>query len=151
MVTRDSGTASGRARYKTLLGEAVWSTPAPGVVLVRYRGHAEVALYEPIAKEMDRQVAQFPKVRLFVDFEELASYDTEFRTRWTDWFRRNHSHLEHSYILQRSALVKMGVQLVNLFIGEILLPVTEREEFERKLEEAVRSTRGALPSERAPD
>ena len=135
MVIRES-LAGGLIRYKTRLGEAVFSTPAPDVALVRYRGHAETALYEPIETEMNTLLARGTKVRLFVDFEDLASYDTEFRTRWTEWFRRNRERLVRSHILQRSSLVKMGIQLVNLFVGEILSPVTERHEFDQKLEQA---------------
>jgi len=150
MVIRESGLSGGQTRYKTRLGEVVWSTPAAGVVLVRYQGHAEVALYDPISQEMEAQLSRFSKLHLFVDFEELASYDTEFRTRWTEWFRRNRSNLLDAHVLQGSALVKMGIQLVNLFVGELFSLLVEREPFEKKLEQAVRAAGGSSVEQRGP-
>ena len=140
MVEREQ-LPGGAIRFKTKKGEAVYSTPAPAVVLVRYKGHAEEELYPPISDAMNAILQRVPKVTLFVDFEELGSYDTAFRTRWTEWFRANAKRLEGSHILQKSALVKMGIQLVNLFVGEILTPVTERADFQRRLEETIQKAR----------
>jgi hypothetical protein len=129
----------GAIRFKTKKGEAIYSTPAPTVALVRYKGHAEEELYGPISEAMNALLQRVPKVTLFVDFEELNSYDTGFRTLWTAWFKANASKLVGSHILQKSALVKMGIQLVNLFVGEVLTPVTDRNEFQRRLEETTRA------------
>ena len=138
MISRES-LPGGAIRFKAKLGEATFSSPATGVALVRYKGHAEEELYVPISDEMNAMLQKVPKVTLFVDFEELNSYDTGFRTLWTGWFKANASKLVGSHILQKSALVKMGIQLVNLFVGEVLTPVTDRNEFQRRLEETTRA------------
>ncbi|HLL52342.1 MAG TPA: hypothetical protein VK447_02290 [Myxococcaceae bacterium] len=140
MVQRES-LPEGVTRFKGKMGEALFSTPAPAVALVRYKGHADEALYEPISGEMNALLQRVPKVTLFVDFAECGSYDTDFRARWTEWFRANAPKLVGSHILQKSALVKMGIQLVNLIIGQVLTPVTDPAEFERQLEAATRAGR----------
>ncbi len=115
-----------------------------GVLDIRYVGLAHADFVAPICELLDQRIREGHKVSLCVDAHELQGYATEFRKTWTDWFRRQRGHYHQVPILFRSSLVRMGINLVNPLIGNMILPLSEPAAYERALQEATARARKAM-------
>ncbi len=121
------------------LGVATMSRPARGVVLVRYEGMAHAHFVPRITAEVDTVIAEDGGLLLFVDAEHMSSYDSGYRVGWTEWLRRNRSHVELVHILFTSSLVRMGINIVNPLVGGYLVAHSSRAQFYGALEQATSS------------
>lgn len=81
---------------------------------------------------MDEQFASGP-IRLFFEFWDMPTYDSQMRTEWTGWLLRHRSRLESLHVLARSKLVLMGVSVANLALGGIVKTHETTATFERAL------------------
>jgi hypothetical protein len=115
-----------------------------GVLDIRYVGLAHADFVPPIHELLDRRIKEGNKVSLCVDAHELQGYATEFRKAWTDWFRRQRGHYHQVPILFRSNLVRMGINLVNPLIGNMILPLSEQAAYEQALNDATMRARGNM-------
>jgi hypothetical protein len=76
-----------------------------------------------------------------VDASELEGYESDFRKQWTTWFRNQQGNYHQVPILFRSALVRMGINLVNPLIGNKIHALTERTQYEEVVQKAVARAR----------
>jgi hypothetical protein len=142
MVTSEKLDGGG-VRYTSPKGSVEITWIAPRVLLSRFRGRAEVALYDPYNAELLRAAEKAPKFEHFVDAEALDSYDAELRVKWIGWFRRNSYLFGDFHILQRSTFVAVGIQIANLALeGMVIKSYTNRAKFESVLDAAVRREGG---------
>lgn len=120
-------------------GRAEVDLRTPGVADISYAGLATTELVEPILRKLDDWIAPGKTVTLYIDASTLKSYDTAFRTRWTDWFRANRAKLLAVHILFQSKIVEMGISIANSFVGGFLVPWSNRPAFEASLAQARRA------------
>lgn len=109
----------------------IW-TCAPGVVLVRVAGKADVDVARELAKDHEKSIAEFGAFALFSDFSSMVSYTSAGRFELTEWSKKNWSHLRSSHILVASKLVAMGVSVASIALPG-LRSHTERSRFEAAL------------------
>ena len=128
-------------------GKARVHEPVLGVLDIRYHGIGHAAFVPEIQRGANQRIREGYTVTICVDASELASYDTEFRKKWTSWFAENKGHYHQVPILFRSSLVRMGINLVNPLIGNMILPFTERSEYEAAVQRAV--ARARTPTQKA--
>lgn len=82
---------------------------------------------------------------LFVDAEQFEKYDSELRSRWVSWLKDRPQKFR-VYILIRSALVSVAVQIGKLIFGDVITSFTDRAEFEATLRQVLDRARGAASS-----
>jgi hypothetical protein len=128
---------SGAVQFITDKGSVDCVAPVPHVLLFRYRGHAERWLFDPLSTALFQATERTSGLHLFVDAEELESYDSEFRARWVSWFRIYRARVGRFHFLYRSPLVAVGMQILNLATGGMIKPYRARLEFDLALNEAV--------------
>jgi hypothetical protein len=128
----------GKARVQELV---------PGVLNIRYQGIGHAAFVPEIQRGANQRIREGLTVTICVDASELVSYDTEFRKKWTSWFAESKGHYHQVLILFRSSLVRMGINLVNPLIGNMILPFTERSEYEASVQRAIARARN--PTQKA--
>jgi hypothetical protein len=130
---KEEAILDGATCYSTPLGRVETSTPSPGVVLLRYVGFAQNALFDPASQTLINALASNPQASLFVDAEQLTNYDSDFRVKWTAWFVPNQERVESFHFLHKSGFVKMGMQMLNIAIGGIIRAYSDKAPFEAAL------------------
>jgi len=116
---------------------AVWCSSTVGeqvaVVFAVYEKLAQSELFEPVIQVTEAAMSQAPRLVIFVDGERFEGYETEFREKWTRWFLKNRARLDGMHFLVRSAIVKMGLNLIGLAVSGLVKPYSDRAQFERML------------------
>ncbi|MCB9589996.1 MAG: hypothetical protein H6718_31570 [Polyangiaceae bacterium] len=116
---------------------------APGLVKVSYRGLATRDFAEHVTRELEILLRHDERLEVFVDAGALRSYHSDFRKEWTSWLSEHKSSLDGLHIHFQSRIVEMGINLVNVVIGDFIRPYPKREEFERQLERTLALKRTA--------
>lgn len=111
---------------------------APSVIVARYKGYADesfVPFFEAIFTSTfgDRQ-----GIHLFIDCEEQTGYSAAFRERIAEFVKKINSQTRTQCILVRSRIVAFGVAVVHALVGSRMQIVSSRDEFDARLERAVR-------------
>jgi hypothetical protein len=132
---------NGTKTWKTPNGELkVWKA-APHVIVVRFQGPmfdghlAHLALLE-----IERHAVQ-NKLDIFHDWEGMELYATEARTLMTERAIPIASRINSLNVLFDSKVVRMGVSMASLKLGDIRM-FTSREEFEQAIQQAVNNKPG---------
>ncbi|HLL54968.1 MAG TPA: hypothetical protein VK447_15540 [Myxococcaceae bacterium] len=136
---RDLG--SGRILLVNPKGQVEVSRRGRNVVFVQYKGYINMELLTAIHLNAEEHLRELETVQLFVDATSVDGTDPGFRQAWTERFKQFRGRVT-GCILIRSALLKMTIQFINLFAGKeraVLEPVTDRAEFERRLQAALQS------------
>ena len=121
-----------RLRY----GSAEVRRETHGVVRVRYDGGITSEVCDAVAAFVDAEIARAGKLAFFIDAEQMKSYDSGFRKRWTQWLSERRSSLTCVRLLVTSRVVQMGITIVNPLVGNNLEAHTDRQSFERALAKA---------------
>jgi hypothetical protein len=117
-------------------GSADVDLRTPGLAEIRYVGIATRDLAAAIHRKLDAWIAAGKTVTIYIDASDLKSYETAFRTLWTDWFRTNRASLAAVNILFQSKIIEMGIGIANSFIGGFLVPWSDKRGFEASLAKA---------------
>lgn len=104
---------------------------------IRYQGIGHGRFVTEIQRDLTRRIREGHKVSLCVDAGDLVSYESDFRRLWTKWFSENRGQFHQVPILFRSALVRMGINVVNPLIGNMILAVSHRAAYDEAVKEAV--------------
>lgn len=119
--------------------------PAPGVFYVRVDGSYSKDLYDRgFLVPMMAEVPRVPSLQLFVDWWDLASYDSAVRSAATEWATEHKTRVERTELLVRSRLVAMGVNTAAMLLtlrGIRLSVHAALAPFEAALQAAVASRR----------
>jgi hypothetical protein len=107
-----------------------------GAIYVRGETHGDRRLTSPAVRRKDAVLAKARRVRVFYDFWEMPTYDSEMRTEWTRWLATHRASLDSLHVLARSKLVLMGVSVANLALGGIVRTHSTREPFDAQLRAA---------------
>jgi hypothetical protein len=90
-----------------------------GGLLVVVAVHGDRVLAPLMTQRADTIVAR-GRVRIFFDFWDMPTYDSEMRIQWTNWLAKHRARLDEIHIVARSKLVAMGVSVANLALGGII-------------------------------
>ncbi|MBL8681231.1 MAG: hypothetical protein JNK05_18785 [Myxococcales bacterium] len=113
------------------------------VLLLKMSVHAHKEFAAPVHRVLDAWIASGAKdIELFFDAAELASYDSELRSLWTDWVLRNRANIKAIHLFTRSSIVAMGINLARALVGKIMISYAERREFDRAFADAKRAASG---------
>jgi hypothetical protein len=99
---------------------ALW-TLAPSIYVTRCTGHLEdehvdllIAYSTPLVKNAPRPI------EVFHEWTEMTGYAPSCRQRITTWALENRKAYARVHVSVKSKLVKMGVQVVNIALGNIV-------------------------------
>ena len=142
---RELGT--GRTLFSTPQCEVEVSRRGGNVLFVRYKGYVTMELLRVIHEDAEAHLKVLPTIQIFVDSTALEGYDPGFREAWAERFKQFRGRVS-GFILLRSPLVKMTLRFVNLLSGNDrapLEPLSDRAEFDRRLQEAIAAAPGPTP------
>jgi hypothetical protein len=109
----------------------------PSVVFFRFEKHVGNDMFEPSVRICNRALDASKSITMIGDGGNWDGYDAGYRNQWTDWFIKNRKRITAVHLLTRSAIVRMGVQVVNLMTNNIIQPYASAPEFRRALLERV--------------
>jgi hypothetical protein len=115
-VLRSRTLADGTTIVESDRGAVTLSRLAPGFVLFVCRGVLSGKFYPSMVAVAQREIETHGKLTMFVDGWDLKSVDTEFRERWTEWFKPNRDRFAMR-LLVRTKLMEMAASLANLLTG----------------------------------
>jgi len=93
---------------------------APQVWASKTHGRMQVAHAEAWMKVGNRMVATGLPFSGFHDWLEMESYDSETRKLLTDWSLAHRAQMIEVHLAVRSRLVRMGVTVANLALGNLM-------------------------------
>jgi hypothetical protein len=128
-------------RVEERVGRFEVSFPARGVVHCVIAGGATETMSPQVFAALENQVQLHGTLAMFFDAGEMHSYTTAFRKQWTGWLKQHRPHISQLEVFLRSAVVRMGVNLVNPLIGNFIHASSDRVDFERLLREAIEARR----------
>lgn len=114
---------------------SIWQ-PAPGVVVQKASGHANLAAAQFMVARLNAFVSQ-GRVTIYDDWQLLTSYDGDARDLITAWSRDNRARIEKIHILVGSRLVAMAITVANLVTDGVSKTYTNRTEFALEFARAV--------------
>jgi hypothetical protein len=129
------------ARSSARLGLGEVDVITPGIIHVRVAGALRPEHIEPIMAAGDEQIASGTRVLIAIDADDVHGYKSEVRQVFQQWLRQNRNDIEKVWVLFRSPLLKMGMNLANAFTGGMLRSFDDPEEFDAELSKATRKAR----------
>jgi len=92
-----------------------------------FEGRVELEWFAPTMVLVDDAVRR-GGARLWGDGEAWMSYAPGYRDAWTRWFLDNRSGVASTHLVVQSPLLRMGVQVVNLFAANPIRVLGTSEE-----------------------
>jgi hypothetical protein len=100
-----------------------------GTLVTHFKGHFATDLLGHYLTLLNAACQLGPALG-FLDWYEMDSYDSECRSRMTNWVVERRRNIRGFHILVRSRLVNMGVSTAALLLGGgILHPHTDKDAF----------------------
>lgn len=135
MVNVESLPAGG-TRFSTAEGSIEVTSPSRHLVVNRFRGLAQTSLAAPVLTELSRSIhASSIGLCVMNDADGLTDYESGFRQQWTEWIRVNRRHLKAFHLLHSSSVIRIGVKLANVIVGDVIKSYPDRVAFEAAIEE----------------
>ena len=131
MMQREGAGTEGGAAW-----QARWWSPAPGVFctsVAGYFGFAAVELLQAGFLEV-HEAAPEVLVRCFHDWAGVNKYDSNARASYTRFSAPLMVHVDSIDVLFSSRLMAMAIAVANLVLGGKMHPLSERVDFERRVE-----------------
>jgi hypothetical protein len=119
-------------------GSVALTTPAPGVIVFKMRGHVTAEIVPPLLVLLEKFGAAAGPTQFFYDLWDMHGYDSALRVQLTNFHLRNRGHLRSLHACSQSRLVKMGVAVANVVLG-IIVQHDMRSSFEAALRRAVQT------------
>jgi hypothetical protein len=113
---------------------------APDKVYFYFEGHVELDMFEtsmPIANEVLKSGA----AKLYGDGENWKTYAVGYRNAWTSWFIKNRKVVTRTRLVVNSPLLRMCVQVVNLFASNPIESLAKSGELYRIIDEEIPGVR----------
>ena len=117
----------------------IWN-PAPGVLLTRLRGDANLECLRFYTRRAEKEMHHGPLL-VFHDWQELGRYEPEARDAIKLWGKEHNDAFEAVHYLIRSTIVKMLISVAALALGRDLFATTDREAFQATLERSLAARR----------
>lgn len=126
---------SSAERFATPRGDLALWCPAPSLLLCRMRRHGEREFATHFIQAFDR--LQGDRVHVFLDFDQMATYDSDLRITLTRFFSEQRARIEQIDLVTRSKLVSVGAEVARFVLGPFFRPHLRREAFTRVLDAAI--------------
>ena len=126
-------------RFSTAKGSIEMTVPAKHLIVNRYSEEGDVALAGPLLREMSRVLRSGRPMCIMNDAEQLTDYDSGFRQQWTEWLRQNRSQIKAFHLLHGSGLVRVGANLANVVLGDLIKGYADRTAFDAAVSQFLRS------------
>ncbi len=104
---------------------------------ISYHNIAYGVFAAEVQAELAPRLREGHKISLCVDASALSSYESEFRRLWSKWFSEHRGRYYQVPILFRSPLVRMGINVVNPLIGNMILALSDRAAYEQAVQASV--------------
>jgi hypothetical protein len=131
-------------RWKSSRSEVRIWTPVPGVIRFKYFGFNEAAAVPWMSETANRMVREGRSpVDMFVDCWDQDGYEPGFRTGLVEWNKRIRKDIRSMPLLIRSKIASMGITVSNIALGGLLVPYTDRQKFERAVQDSMAEARRA--------
>lgn len=127
------GQTAEKTRLADERGSLEITAPSPGVLLVRFDGHARAPIADAIIRALDTAIAAHGTVTVFDDWYSATGYDSAVRLKLTEWTRRNAAELRGTHVLVGSRLIAMGLSVASLALGKHFHTYSDRAIFEAAL------------------
>ena len=113
-VTQSDGTVqvsweSGYTQVKRL---------APGIAFLRLVGFMPGVAFDEMIKPLARELEAHSSLAIFCDTTGFTRYKSEYRARWIEFLKSSNGKVQ-GYLLVKSALIRVGVRLINLSVKAI--------------------------------
>lgn len=131
----------GGVRFSTAQGSIEMTFPSRHMVVIRYRGHAETGLATPVLEKLTRTAYSSQALCVMNDAEALTDYESGFRQQWTEWIRQNRHYVKAFHLLHSSSVIRVGVNLANVIVGDVIKSYRDRAAFEAAVDELRGRTR----------
>lgn len=106
---------------------------APHLVRIVMRGHVDARVGIATAAGLDKLIKQSIRCHTFWDLEAMTTYDSAVRVECTRVLLDNPTQVASIVALARSKVVRMGVAVANLALGNKIRMFAERAPFENAL------------------
>ncbi|HEX7667373.1 MAG TPA: hypothetical protein VF407_22735 [Polyangiaceae bacterium] len=114
VVTSDRGRI-----FTTLLAESK--------VFFYFEGHVDLDFFARTMMPANQAVLS-ERATLYGDGEVWKTYGAGYREEWTRWISKNQPFVSAIHLLTRSAILKMGVQVVNMFTNNSITTAKDARE-----------------------
>lgn len=122
-------------RFSTAHGSIEMMSPSRHLVINRYQGLAESELAGPALAELTRIAESSRALWVMNDAEALTDYESGFRQQWTEWIRRHRQLIKSFHLLHSSSVIRVGVNLANIIVGDLIKSYPDRSAFDAAIEE----------------
>lgn len=109
------------------MGRIFTAKVAPDAVYFYFEGHIEEEWFDS-TMVFANDVLRSGAGRLYGDGGKWKTYASGYRASWTSWFTRNRARLAHTYLVAGSPVIRMGIQVVNLFATNAITGLAKSEE-----------------------
>ena len=122
-------------QFATPRGELALWYPSPSLFLCRVRRHGDREFAAPFMRAFD--ALRSDRVHIFLDFDQMATYDSDLRVSLTNFFSEQRARIEQIDLMTSSKLVRMGAELTRLTLGTFFRSHARREPFTSVLDAAI--------------
>jgi hypothetical protein len=129
------------AEKRTSRGALAAWIPAPGVMVTRAEGHIDVELAALFIHTGNEVVRRHGKLLGFHHWWSVNGYDTDARTRLTEWGYRIRGDVERVNFLVSSKIVRMGISVASIVLVGMLVPHDDPAAFEALVHRTVAERR----------
>lgn len=107
---------------------------SPKSVYFYFEGHIDLAVWEP-SMVVANDIVRSGGAELYGDGGNWKTYAAGYREAWTKWFLEHRARLAKTYLVTASPLLRMGVQVVNLFVPNAITALSQTADLYRTLHE----------------
>ena len=115
------------------------SRPAAGVAIIVIRGTDVGEFGDYAMRELDKDLAKFGRLALFIDARAVKSASVEVSSEWALWMSRHRAELTRIAMLTGSRYIQITASFVRRFAGlvEQMQLFTDDAAFDQELASAV--------------
>jgi hypothetical protein len=114
--------------------------PTPGVVFFEGYGHLDEDLAKQIIATGNDVLKDVGRLCLMFEFEHVQTYDSAVRTELTAWIMSIRERFDGCHILVESKLLRMGVSVATLALGNLLISHANRPSLLAELKRRTRAS-----------
>lgn len=117
---RNDALARALGTWRTSRGRVKAWNPARGLLLVEGHGHLDESFAKEIMRAGDEILDDAGRLCIMLDFEHTLTYDSAARTDLTGWVLGMRDRCDGVHVLVESKLLRMGVSVASLALGDLL-------------------------------
>jgi hypothetical protein len=125
----------GGVRFSTDQGSIEMTFPNRHMVVIRYHGVGETELATPALERLTKTAYSSRALCVMNDAEALTNYESGFRQKWTEWLRLHRQYLKAFHLLHCSSVIRVGVNLANVIVGDVIKSYPDRATFDAAVDE----------------